>query len=61
MDAVGWHGDAAANGDLQKITNGFRVLPSLSPDVRDTHGWTALMLAARNGHTEVIEYLLENG
>ena len=53
--------DGAANGDLKKVSNCYRLLPSLSPDVRDTHGWTALMLAARNGHTSIVEFLLQNG
>ena len=30
-------------------------------NVRNDRGWTALMLAARNGHKDVITELLEKG
>ena len=30
-------------------------------DAKGEAGWTALMHAARNGHTEIVKALLENG
>ena len=34
-----------------------------TPDVnaRNNGGWTALMFAARNGHTEAVKLLIESG
>lgn len=52
--------DAAARGDLTQVS----VLLSHSPSLinrKGTSGWTALMLAARNGHYPVAEALLSQG
>lgn len=52
--------DAAARGDLTQVTTLLCHAPSL---VNQTgySGWTALMLAARNGHFHVVEALLSQG
>lgn len=52
--------DAAARGDLPQLT----VLLSHTPALLNqagVSGWTALMLAARNGHYNVAEALLSHG
>lgn len=52
--------DAAARGDLTQLT----VLLSRTPSLINQSGysgWTALMLAARNGHYSVVETLLSHG
>lgn len=52
--------DAAARGDLTQLT----VLLSRTPSLINQSGysgWTALMLAARNGHYNVVETLLSHG
>ncbi|XP_071759588.2 NAD-capped RNA hydrolase NUDT12 [Centroberyx gerrardi] len=52
--------DAAARGDLSRLSD----LLSRSPRLLDRaghSGWTALMLAARNGHFQVVETLLAHG
>ncbi|XP_078484635.1 NAD-capped RNA hydrolase NUDT12 isoform X3 [Ciona intestinalis] len=51
---------AAANGDVEAITKGYNML-SISPDVTDKMGWTPLMCAARNGHVNVMGFLLQQG
>uniref|UniRef100_A0A8C2X4V9 NAD-capped RNA hydrolase NUDT12 n=1 Tax=Cyclopterus lumpus TaxID=8103 RepID=A0A8C2X4V9_CYCLU len=52
--------DAAARGDLVQVSSLLALGPSLLN--RTGHsGWTALMLAARNGHYEVAEALLSHG
>jgi ankyrin repeat protein len=33
---------------------------SLNVNIRNDHGWTALMFAARNGHTNIVKELLNN-
>ena len=37
------------------------LLGAMDVNVRNDRGWTALMLAARNGHKDVITELLEKG
>lgn len=52
--------DAAARGDLAQVS----VLLTHSPSLinrKGNSGWTALMLAARNGHYSVVEALLSQG
>ncbi|XP_031734785.1 NAD-capped RNA hydrolase NUDT12 [Anarrhichthys ocellatus] len=52
--------DAAARGDLIQVSTLLSHVPSLIN--RSGHsGWTALMLAARNGHYDVVEALLSHG
>lgn len=52
--------DAAARGDLVQVSTLLSHVPSLIN--RSGHsGWTALMLAARNGHYDVVEALLSHG
>ena len=34
---------------------------SADVDVTNEKGWTALMFAARNGHTNVVKFLVEKG
>ena len=52
---------AAAEGNVANVAEGFSLLPSLSRDCRDKRGWTPLMLAARNGHINVMQALLKDG
>ncbi|XP_022097450.1 peroxisomal NADH pyrophosphatase NUDT12-like [Acanthaster planci] len=50
---------SASSGDLQSVA---RLADGLADiDGMDDHGWTALMLAARNGHDKVVKLLLEKG
>lgn len=52
--------DAAARGDVTQVS----VLLSHSPSLinrKGNSGWTALMLAARNGQYPVVETLLSQG
>lgn len=53
--------DAAAQGNANDVVDGFSLLPSLSRDCKDERGWTPIMLAARNGHVDVIQALLKDG
>ena len=50
---------SASDGDLQTVS---RLINGIA-DVNgvDDHGWTALMLAARNGRDKVIKLLLDKG
>ena len=44
------------------VVNLFSALTgAVDVNVRNDRGWTALMLAARNGHKDVITELLEKG
>ncbi|XP_047448648.1 peroxisomal NADH pyrophosphatase NUDT12 [Mugil cephalus] len=52
--------DAAARGDLTHVSTLLSHAPSLINQTGYS-GWTALMLAARNGHYHVVEKLLELG
>ncbi|XP_060895006.1 peroxisomal NADH pyrophosphatase NUDT12 [Labrus mixtus] len=52
--------DAAARGDLTQVSSLLSHVPSLINQKGDS-GWTALMLAARNGHYSVVETLLSHG
>lgn len=52
--------DAAARGDLPQVTVLLTHTPSLLNQTGYS-GWTALMLAARNGHHNVVEALLSHG
>lgn len=55
--------EAAKWGNIDKIRTLLNNNPSLKHriDSPDDNGWTALMFAAKNNHSDVIEYLLENG
>ncbi|KAM4577215.1 NAD-capped RNA hydrolase NUDT12 [Odontesthes bonariensis] len=52
--------DAAARGDLNQVSSLLAQVPSLTNQTGYS-GWTALMLAARNGHHHVVEKLLSLG
>ncbi|XP_070690423.1 NAD-capped RNA hydrolase NUDT12 isoform X2 [Pempheris klunzingeri] len=52
--------DAAARGDLTQVSSLLSHVPSLINQTGYS-GWTALMLAARNGHYHVVEALLSLG
>ncbi|KAM9858907.1 NAD-capped RNA hydrolase NUDT12 [Aulostomus maculatus] len=52
--------DAAARGDLSQASTLLSHTPSLLNQAGHS-GWTALMLAARNGHYHVVEALLSQG
>ncbi|XP_041792921.1 peroxisomal NADH pyrophosphatase NUDT12 isoform X1 [Chelmon rostratus] len=52
--------DAAARGDSAQVSTLLSNVPSLINQTGYS-GWTALMLAARNGHYHVVEELLSHG
>ncbi|KAG7232417.1 hypothetical protein INR49_008880 [Caranx melampygus] len=52
--------DAAARGDLTQASTLLSQVPSVLNQAGYS-GWTALMLAARNGHYDVAEMLLSHG
>ncbi|XP_068594671.1 NAD-capped RNA hydrolase NUDT12 [Brachionichthys hirsutus] len=52
--------DAAATGDLTNVSTLLSRVPSLI-NQKGSRNWTALMLAARNGHFPVVEMLLAHG
>lgn len=52
--------DAAARGDMSQVSTLLSHVPSLINQTGYS-GWTALMLAARNGHSHVVEKLLSHG
>ncbi|MEQ2172210.1 hypothetical protein GOODEAATRI_018717 [Goodea atripinnis] len=52
--------DTAARGDLSQVSTLLSHAPSLINETGYS-GWTALMLAARNGHHHVVEKLLSLG
>lgn len=52
--------DAAARGELTQVSMLLSHTPSLI-NQKGNSGWTALMLAARNGHYPVVEALLSQG
>lgn len=52
--------DCSSRGDVEKVC----VMMSQSSELMDQRGeagWTALMLAARHGHYELIKVLLSKG
>ena len=51
--------EAAAAGDMESIMRGVQVMTD--PNKRNEKGWTALMFAARNGHGNVVQALIQNG
>lgn len=51
---------SAAEGDIAKLTVILGHSPSLLNETSE-NGWTALMYAARNGHPDVVQFLLEKG
>ena len=52
--------DFAARGDKEKVTSMISN-SSFLINQSGENGWTALMLAARNGHFEVVKTLLAKG
>lgn len=51
---------ASASGDLELVSDMLALKPDII-DVADSNGWNALHLAARKGHLDVLEFLIENG
>ncbi|XP_060569249.1 NAD-capped RNA hydrolase NUDT12-like [Ruditapes philippinarum] len=66
----GWFGDSCGEVIYGKIFQGAAagvlddvkifLKGSLNVNIRNDHGWTALMFAARNGHTNIVKELLNN-
>lgn len=52
--------DAAARGDVTQVSTLLSQVPSVLNQSGHS-GWTALMLASRNGHYEVVKMLLSHG
>lgn len=52
--------DYASRGDLDKVSTMISQSSQLLNE-SGRQGWTALMLAARNGHFDVVKALLLNG
>lgn len=52
---------SATDGDLNQIKSLFNDKCITDVDIRDNQGWTALMLASRHGHHEMVKYLLHFG
>lgn len=52
--------DCASRGDLAKVSTMITHYTQLLNE-SGRQGWTALMLAARNGHFDVVKALLLNG
>ena len=50
--------DAASDGELQTVENLLKS--GCDVDVKDSEGWTPLMLASKNGHEWVVEELLKS-
>lgn len=59
-EMVGRFLDAAARGELSAVSSMLSHSPSLVHRSAE-NGWTALMLAARNGHYDIVEALLSFG
>lgn len=51
---------SAAEGDIARLTLILSHSPSLLNETSE-NGWTALMYAARNGHPDAVQFLLEKG
>jgi NAD+ diphosphatase len=51
---------SAAEGNVAKLAGILSHSPSLLNETSE-NGWTALMYAARNGHPDVVQFLLEKG
>ncbi|KAM5299356.1 NAD-capped RNA hydrolase NUDT12 isoform 3-T3 [Ctenodactylus gundi] len=51
---------SAAEGNIAKLMGILSHSPSLLNETSE-NGWTALMYAARNGHPDVVQFLLEKG
>lgn len=52
--------DCASRGDLDKVSTMISHSSQLLNE-SGKQGWTALMLAARNGHFDVVKALLSSG
>lgn len=60
QDMVSQLHDFAAAGDTARLKTLLGRSPSLL-NAAARNGWTALMYAARNGHFEVVQLLLQEG
>lgn len=52
---------SSSDGDTHQLKSILEAKLVKDVSVRDHQGWTALMLAARNGHSEIVVLLLEHG
>lgn len=52
--------NAAQYGEVEKIKK-FLIKEGIDPDLKDTAGYTALHYAARNGHLNICQLLLQYG
>lgn len=49
---------AASHGDMLEVV---RLLGDIAPNAAESNGWTPLMWAARNGHSEIAKMLMVSG
>ncbi|MCF7900243.1 ankyrin repeat domain-containing protein [Candidatus Babeliales bacterium] len=52
--------DAAKNGKVQELNRLLRAHPNIDVNAQDSDGYTALMLAAYNGHDDCVTSLLDH-
>ncbi|CAD5234878.1 unnamed protein product [Bursaphelenchus xylophilus] len=50
---------AVNDNEIQKVSE--YLAKGIDPNSKDCHNWSALMIAAAEGHAEMVEMLLENG
>eukprot|EP00117_Sycon_ciliatum_P048912 scpid64288/ scgid0828/ Peroxisomal NADH pyrophosphatase NUDT12; Nucleoside diphosphate-linked moiety X motif 12 len=52
---------SSASGSMDELRRNLKFVGGQFVNTPDERGWTALMYAARNGHSDVIQLLLEKG